>query len=162
MPILHKTKSGDAHPAVRILQSTIMQPTIAVSIQTNMPRSRGYKSMPHATDSANPISNRSRKQAVVNRRRLVTSAATTAAATATPTTVSTTATAAAATIFARLGLVYRQRTTALVLTIQSGDGSLRVIIGSHFNKTEAFASTRFTVFDNLSALHVAKRREHLL
>jgi hypothetical protein len=89
--------------------------------------------------------------------------ATVAAATATATTAVTTATAttaatATAAAFTLAGLVDAQRTAFHVLTVQPGDGRLRVGLG-HFDKTKAAETAGLAVVDQAHGVDSTVLRE---
>jgi hypothetical protein len=89
-------------------------------------------------------------------------AAATAAATATTATTTAVTAAATATIFTRLGLVYGETPTVVLLIMQPFDGRLRLRFGVHFHKAETLAATRRAILNDLSALHGSELREQLL
>ncbi len=86
------------------------------------------------------------------------SAASTIAAAATATTVASSTTAAAiattaASFFARPGFIHGQGSPIVFLFIEAGNGCLRFIIGSHFDKPKALAAAAITIADDLCTLH---------
>lgn len=93
-----------------------------------------------------------------------TAAAATVAATAAAATV-TTATAVAAATRARLagsGFVDGESPAVMFLVVERPDRFLRLGIGVHLDKPEAFAATGFTVGNHLSALHGPELGKELL
>lgn len=92
---------------------------------------------------------------------LVTAAATTA--TTTPAAASTAVTTPASTaLFARPGLVDRQRPAVMFFVVQTLDGRLGLLVGSHFDEGKTLASSRVAILNDLSADHVAELSKQLL
>lgn len=92
-----------------------------------------------------------------------------ATATAITTVAATTATAAATTAatatttaaFLRTGFIHGEIAAFNVLAIECGDRVLRLLIGAHFDETEAFGASGFTVGDHLRRLHRTVFGKHL-
>src|SRR5690348_2777803 len=91
-----------------------------------------------------------------------TTATTIAAAAATTAAASTTATAATAAIFTRASFVDGKRAAVVLFAVYAGNRSLGLFITSHFDKAEAFASTRVAVHDDFGALHSAVLTKNLI
>src|SRR5262245_4994897 len=68
---------------------------------------------------------------------------------------------ATAPVFARPGLIDRERTPSGVLAIQCRDGGLGFLVRLHLDETEALGSARIPIHDDLSRLHRAVGFEHL-
>ena len=68
-------------------------------------------------------------------------------------------TTAAATLFTRTCFVDRQRTSFVLLLVQSADCFLSRVFIRHFNETKPLASTRVAILNDLSAHDRAKLRE---
>jgi hypothetical protein len=100
--------------------------------------------------------------------RLITTASTAAttpvaaASAATTTTAAASATTPAATIFARPGLVDRQRATLVLLFVEPLNGRLSLCVGTHFHKPKSLAAPGFAILNNLCALDCAVLTEQLL
>jgi hypothetical protein len=90
-------------------------------------------------------------------------AAATAATAAAAITTAAAATTAAATpaIFARTRFVHGEGSAVMLLPIQGRNRGGRFLIGSHFDKTKAFAPAGVTVIDDLSRHNLAMRRKQL-
>jgi hypothetical protein len=89
--------------------------------------------------------------------------ATTAAATTTTTASATavTTTAATTTLFPRTGFVHGQRTSFVLLFVQSANGFLRRIFIGHFHEAETFASARVAILHNLCTYDGTELSEQL-
>jgi len=84
-----------------------------------------------------------------------TTAATASASTTTVTTAATATTTGAGAIFAGLGDVYGKSTALMVLAVESGNGRLRLGIGSHLDEPKAFRAAGIPVGDYFSGLDSA-------